>query len=153
VFEASGLGRKCSITLEKDTQSEKEIGAYVCITRVSPFETTTDAAVNNTLLYLLEWIAVVRFSLAMSFVCFAAEFNSLLFRFVVLEAKTSRPLKLSATSPLREIHLKMMYQRRNALKTRYFFLVANGEWKLETLGSVFEDLNLLMIFPHTIPIL
>ena len=78
MFEAGGLGPKCSITLEKDTQSEKEIGAYVRITRVSPFETTTNAAVKNTLLYLLEWIAVVRISLAMACVYFAAEFNLLL---------------------------------------------------------------------------
>lgn len=78
----SQLGRKCSITLEKDTGTDKEIGAYVCITRVSPCNVASDdAVVKNTLLYLLEWIAVVRLVLPCR-VYFATEFNSLLLDFL-----------------------------------------------------------------------
>ena len=58
LFSANGLGPRVGITLEKEKRVKRVIGAFVCITQVSP-QSNTAPAVINTQLYLLEWIAKV----------------------------------------------------------------------------------------------
>ena len=64
VFKArSCSGTSVSITLEKEKRVKRVLGAFVCITAVSPNPASPSPDVINTQIYLLEWIAMVRTSM------------------------------------------------------------------------------------------